>query len=175
MGPQQARFDLWRVPGRKRLSLHGGADLALAVEVAARRLRIVLADDLADGTAYARWAPLRPGLSGRIDDFDAQARMLEGEVPRRAMTRPVTRTALLHLRALQALDGDTAGASQRELARVLFGPEAVASRWEADSELRAQVRHLLRRARAFVDGGYLTLAGAWREPDRGPQGDEAAP
>ncbi|HKW83972.1 MAG TPA: DUF2285 domain-containing protein [Burkholderiaceae bacterium] len=175
IGPQQTRFDLWRVPGRKRLSLHSSADLALAVDVAARRLRIVLADDLADGAAYARWVPLRPGPNHRIDDFDAQARILEGEIPRRAAARPVTRMTLLHLRALQALDGDAAGASQRELARVLFGPEAVATRWQPDSELRAQVRHLLRRARAFVDGGYLTLAGAWREPDRGQQGDEAAP
>jgi hypothetical protein len=160
--PQQALFDLWRVPGRKRLSLHGNTDLALTAEVAARRLRIVLADDVADGAAYASWAPLRPGLSGRVGDFDAQARMLDGDIPRIRATRSVTRAAMLHLRALQALDGNAAGASQREVARVLFGSEAVASRWQADGELRAQVRHLLRRAQAFVNGGYLALAAARR-------------
>jgi hypothetical protein len=72
------------------------------------------------------------------------------------VVRP-TRIAVMHMRALQALDGVQAGASQREVASVLFGEEVVAARWGTDSELRAQVRHLFRRARAYMRGGYRRL------------------
>jgi len=66
----------------------------------------------------------------------------------------------MHMRALQALDGAQAGASQREIASVLFGEEVVAARWGTDSELRAQVRHLIRRARAYMRGDYRRLVTA---------------
>ncbi|MNL48666.1 hypothetical protein D3C87_1715430 [compost metagenome] len=118
-----------------------------------------LAADLADGTAYAVTAPLGPGLRGQLDAFTAQAQALEGNAPAEPSARAVTRAALLHLRALQALDGLQAGASHRDIAQALFGLEAVALRWQADGELRAQVRHLLRRAEAYMRGGYLVLVG----------------
>lgn len=159
--PKRDRFDLWRIPGRKRLAQDADG-LTLTAELSAQRLRVTLADELADDVAYAVAAPLSPRLRGRLAAFDAQARMLAGEAPRVPAAHPVTRAALLHLRALQALDGAHAGASQRDIAQALFGLEAVVRRWQADGELRAQVRHLLRRARAYRDGGYLTLAGVQR-------------
>jgi hypothetical protein len=64
---------------------------------------------------------------------------------------------LLHTRALQALDGVLAGASQREIAVALFGANVVAGKWYADGELRARVRYLIRRANAFMNGGYRRL------------------
>lgn len=154
----QQSFDLWRVPGRKRLAL-GDAGLTLLAETSAQRLQLSLAADLADGTAYAVTAPLGPGLRGQLESFIAQAQALEGQAPAEPSARAVTRAALLHLRALQALDGLQAGASHRDIAQTLFGLEAVALRWQADGELRAQVRHLLRRAGAYMRGGYLVLAG----------------
>ncbi|MGJ7491417.1 DNA -binding domain-containing protein [Variovorax sp. ZT4R33] len=149
------------MPGRKRLAL-GAAGLTLAAEVAARRLQLALADDVADGTAYACTVPLGPELRGQLDAFHVQAQALAGHAPPAAPVRAVTRSALLHLRALQALDAAQASASHREIAQVLFGLEAVVLRWHEDGELRAQVRHLLRRARAYRDGGYLALAGVRR-------------
>lgn len=163
-------FDLWRVPGRKRLAL-GGTGLTLLAEVSARRLRVSLADDLADGAAYACTVPLGPGLRGQLDAFNAQARVLQGQAPAAAPVRAATRAALLHLRALQALDGAQAGATHRDIAQALFGLEAVALRWQADGELRAQVRHLLRRAEGYMRGGYLALAGVRRTAAQSP-GDE---
>ena len=174
--PKRNRFDLWRVPGHKRLAQEADG-LTLTAELSAQRLRVTLANELADGVAYAVAAPLSPGLRDRLAAFDAQARMLAGEAPRAPAAHPVTRAALLHLRALQALDGDQAGASQRDIAQVLFGLEAVVLRWQADGELRAQIRHLLRRARAYRDGGYLTLAGVQRIPANAGEeapGDEPA-
>jgi len=164
--PKRLRFDLWRVPGHKRLV--GDVDgLLLTAKVSARFLRMTLSDGLRDGSAYAVTVPLVPGLRMRLGAFDAQARLLTGEAPRVSAARPVTRAATLHLRALQALDGAQAGASQRDIAQVLFGLEAVVRRWQADGELRAQVRHLLRRARAYRDGGYLALAGVHSSPANG--------
>jgi hypothetical protein len=64
---------------------------------------------------------------------------------------------LLHMRALQALDGALSGASQREIAVVLFGADVVAQKWHADSELRARIRYLIRRASALMNGGYCRL------------------
>lgn len=162
-------FDLWRVPGRKRLAL-GGAGLTLLTEVSVQRLRVSLAEDLSDGAAYTCTVPLGPGLRGQLDAFNAQARVLQGHASREDSTRSVTRAALLHLRALQALDGAQAGASQRDIAQALFGLDAVV-RWQADGELRAQVRYLLRRAEAYMGGGYLALAGIRRTAAE-PPGDE---
>ena len=152
------RFDLWRIPGRKRLALEGG-NLALSADVGARRMRVSLSGDVADGIAYASWVPLTTSLRADLLDFKAHAQALEGQAPTSDHARPATRTALLHLRALQALDAARAGASHRDTAKALFGLEAVVLRWHEDSELRAQVRHLLRRARDCMNGGYLVLAG----------------
>jgi hypothetical protein len=55
----------------------------------------------------------------------------------------------------------------RDIGEAIFGSEAVMTRWHADSELRAQVRHLIRRGRTLMNGGYrtlLTASGARRFP-----------
>lgn len=164
------RFDLWRIPGRKRLALDG-PDLALTADLNAQRMRWALSGALADGTAYASAVPLTPHLRSELAAFNAQALALEGQAPRLDPARPITRAALLHLRALQALDASQAGASHRDIAQALFGLEAVVLRWHEDGELRAQVRHLLRRAEAYMTGGYLTLAGVLHSAAEHP-GDE---
>lgn len=169
-GPTARGFDLWRIPGRKRLALDG-ADLALTVDLSAQRIRMSLSGVLADGTAYASAVPLTPQLRGQLGTFNAQAQALEGHVPPIDPARPVTRVALLHLRALQALDASQAGASHRDIAQALFGLEAVVLRWREDGELRAQVRHVLRRATELMNGGYLAMAGALHHPGKDP-GDE---
>src|SRR3546814_7271716 len=66
------------------------------------------------------------------------------------------------MRALQALDGALAGASQRRIATVLFGEEDVAARWSPDGELRAQVRYLIQRGRAMMEGEYRSLLASAR-------------
>jgi hypothetical protein len=165
------RFDLWRIPGRKRLTL-GDAELKLTADLSAFNLRVALAHDVADGTAYACAVPLTPGLRGQLDAFSCQAKALQGEAPAVDPARAITRAALLHLRAMQALDAAQAGASHRDIAQALFGLEAVVLRWHEDGELRAQVRHLLRRAEGYMSGGYLDLAGVSPAAAKRP-GDEA--
>jgi hypothetical protein len=58
---------------------------------------------------------------------------------------------MLHMRTLQALDGTLAGTSQRGVAEVLFGITTVAERWYEDSDLRAQVRRLIRRGQTLME------------------------
>jgi hypothetical protein len=164
-------FDLWRVPGRKRLALDG-SDLALTADLSAQRMRLSLSGTLTDGAPYATAVPLTPQLSGQLHVFHTHAALLEGKPVPVASARTVTRARLLHLRALQALDAWQAGANQREIAEALFGAEVADARWTADSELRAQVRHLLARAKGLMDGGYLALAGV-RQPPRTAPGAEA--
>jgi hypothetical protein len=78
---------------------------------------------------------------------------------KRSARRP-TRSLLAHMRALQALDATLAGASHRDIGAAIFGSEAIMIRWHPDSELRAQVRHLIRRGRVLVNGGYRRLLAA---------------
>lgn len=114
--------------------------------------------------------PFDASLRSRLPEHQLQVRVLQGEMPQPS-PRPAKRSALLHLRALQALDATQAGACHRDIAGALFGFEAVQSRWNADSELRAQVRHVLTRAEEFMRGGYLALAGVRQQPPQDP-GDE---
>ncbi len=134
-------------------------------------LQVSLAGDLGDGEPYTVTVPLGPSLRGQLDAFNLQALALRGETPSAMSVRASSRAALLHLRALQALDGLQAGASHRKIAHALFGAETVAQRWQADGELRAQVRHLLRRAEAYMHGGYRALAGVEHTAAQHP-GDE---
>lgn len=125
----------------------------------ALRLHALLAEELAHGAAYACAVPLGRCLRTQLDEFLVQADALQARLPAQRHAHAASRASLLHLRALQALDGAQAGASHRDIAQALFGQEAVALRWSADGELRAQVRHLLSRAEGLMRGGYLALAG----------------
>jgi hypothetical protein len=156
--PNTLTFSLWRIPGRKRL-LHHGRRLALTAEREGAPLRLSLAPDLDDESPFAISAPAKADLSAfwlttrrLITDLTKPA----SQTSRRAARRP-TRLALTHMRALQALDATLARASHRAIGEAIFGSEAMMSRWHADSELRAQVRHLIRRGRTLMNGGYRTL------------------
>lgn len=170
-GVASKSFDLWRIPGRKRLEFDG-EDLTLTAEQHAARMRLSLASSVADGQVYVSTMPLTPGLRGQVERFSAQAKALAGQALPTAHARAVARSTLLHLRAIQALDAVQAGASHRAIAQALFGSEAVAIRWREDGELRAQVRYLVRRAQAFMNGGYRALASVLPFASKHP-GDES--
>ena len=164
-------FDFWRIPGRKSLS-HAGLQLNLTAEHGANRLRASLSTELEDGAAYGLTVPLDARLRTRLTGYQAQANAIQGQWPP-VGAKKVTRASLLHLHALQALDASQAGAHHRDIAGALFGADAVRKRWTADSELRAQVRHLLARAEGLMRGGYLALAGVRQQHTNAP-GDEPA-
>ncbi|WP_067736038.1 DUF2285 domain-containing protein [Novosphingobium naphthalenivorans] len=62
------------------------------------------------------------------------------------------------IEALRVHDALTEGASQREIAQVLYGAERVASDWHDGSDfLRSRVRRLAAEARRLAKGGYRFL------------------
>jgi len=164
-------FSAWQIPGCKRIA-HAGTELILVAVHGAHCLRATLSPEVEDGIAYSLLVPLDPAPQTRLPEYQVQARVFGGEILQ-PKPRPVGRAALLHLRALQALDGLQTGAHHRDIAGALFGVDTVRKRWTADSELRAQVRHLLTRAEGLMRGGYLALAGVRQQHVSAP-GDEAA-
>lgn len=60
--------------------------------------------------------------------------------------------------ALLALDAYQAGASQREIAALLFGRDRAEQAWrKGDSSLKQRVHRAVAKGRALSDGGYLAL------------------
>ncbi|MFA7667818.1 MAG: DUF2285 domain-containing protein [Burkholderiaceae bacterium] len=158
--PEAAAFAFWRIPGRKYL-IHDGKRLVLVAQWPGCCMRLVLAPDLGDGMAflYAVRASATPSARYRVfaATLDALAAATNTMPVATTRSRP-TPTALLELHTLQALDATLAGASLREVAQGLFGVDAVAADWHADSALRARVRRLVRRGDALMRGGYRRLA-----------------
>lgn len=59
---------------------------------------------------------------------------------------------------LRAHDALLAGASQREIASVFYGPERVALDWgDGSDSLRSRIRRLVRDAHVMACGGYRSL------------------
>ncbi|MDB6430133.1 DUF2285 domain-containing protein [Pseudomonas aeruginosa] len=158
--PDAYAFEFWRVPGRKHL-IHDGKRLVLVSRWPGCCLRLALAPGLEDGMAYlyatracatpcARYRALVAELDKLAVVPDAMPAVMTRERP--------SPTQLQELHTLQALDATLAGASLREAAEGLFGVDAVATDWHADSALRARVRRLVRRGEALMRGGYRSLA-----------------
>jgi hypothetical protein len=151
-------FQLWHIPGRKQL-MHDGKRLLLTTQLVNRKLRMAISPALEDGMAYAYAVRAGGQLRERWRAIEADLAMFDAASAHHsaiATDRP-GRTAMLHMRTLQALDGTLAGASQRCVAEVLFGITAVAERWYDDGDLRAQVRRLIRRGQTLMGGGYRHL------------------
>lgn len=155
--PAAQVFDLWAVPGRKSLC-HDGRNLWLHGERGRELVALVLAPEIQDGMPFAYALPAGATSPHYRFPLESALALLQGAEASTstALARP-PRAALIHMRALQALDGWLAKASQREIASALFGAERVAAQWQPDSELRAQVRYLIRRGRELMDGGYRDL------------------
>lgn len=149
-------FSLWRIAGRRTL-VHEGRRLLLVVRRPGSTLRLALPPDIEEGNHCVHIA--RRTSRRRIWNLGEHIRSMEDTTPFLARERP-DRRALTHMRSLQALDALREGASQRQIAEVLFGHQHVAARWHPDSELRARVRYLVQRGRRAVYGGYRQLIGS---------------
>jgi len=99
------------------------------------------------------------GVSKAIDEFALLTEILfpdPGMAAPKAKSRPVTRIELRD--ALVALDGKCAGATRREIARVIYGDAAVAAQWADPSEtMKDRVKRSIKRGERLMNGGYRTL------------------
>lgn len=151
------RFSLWRLTGRKSLVGEGGG-IRLVVNSPAQAVQVRLGGGLGEGDRFAYQFPAVTDERATWTALTWFRALLPVCSARSALLpeRP-GRADLSHMRALQVLDGLAVGASQRELAVALFGSTAGARGWQPDSALRAQVRYLIRRARALKEGDYRSL------------------
>ena len=164
------QFSIWHLAGRKSV-FSDGADLQLMLRSSRQGVQLHVADSLCAGDPFAYQIPAgaAQGTALRtVAAFDAL-----NSAPSDGRQRPADRpgrTDLFHARALQVLDGLAAGASQRELAAAIYGHAAVARGWRPDGALRAQVRYLIRRARALMAGEYQSLIVTDRSVPVSPEG-----
>lgn len=151
---EAAPFSIWSVPGRKSL-VHDGRRLLLRTTFGRRAARLAISLSLGDGMPFAYATPSGPrgrrGLQAAAD-LDAA---LAGAAPK-PRTPPITRSDLVHMRALQALDAECEGASEHAIATLVFGAFDEPESWN-DSAVRANVRYLLDHGRRLRDGGYRDL------------------
>jgi hypothetical protein len=121
-----------------------------------QRLQLLRLSPATDGAPLAAIIPL--GIAG-FDRLEAVARLLaamHGRVvpPDRRLTRQQRTRAR---RMLQAFDGARDGATQQEIAQVIFRiGNLTRDEWQASSSRHA-VMSLLRDARAMIAGGYRKL------------------
>lgn len=147
-------FSLWNVPGRKSL-IHDGRRLLMRTTLGRQAVRVAVSLALGDGMPFAYAAPAGPRGHRAFKaaaDLDAA---LAGK-PSRSRTPAVTRTDLVHMRALQALDAERDGASEHDIAKLVFDAFAEPESWN-DSAVRANVRYLLDHGHRYRDGGYRSL------------------
>lgn len=155
---EAAPFSLWSVPGQKAL-YYDGSTLSVCAEIDQQVIRLDLDEGVTHGCPFAFHIPARAEArktwllaSSILSPPDAH-----GSNPLESKPTRPPRSTIAHLRTLQALDGAASDASHREIAQVIFGARDVFERWHTDSELRAQVRYLLRRGERLVNGGYREL------------------
>lgn len=83
--------------------------------------------------------------------------LIEGRTLRRASFSPNLRSQRL-CTTLRVLDGRQAGASYRDIAVALFGPDRVNDDWNAGGDhLKNRIRRAARRGIFLMQGGYRAL------------------
>lgn len=120
------------------------------------RLHLVLPPDLAPGQPLAAIVPLGPDGFDRLEAVHRLLASLHGrDVPRD--TRMTPQQLARARRMLQAADGRRNGATQQEIADVIFNTGRLnRDEWQASSARHA-VTGLLRGARDMIAGGYRKL------------------
>jgi hypothetical protein len=153
--PSSLTFCLWSLPGKKML-YHDGSRLLLVVEIHGTRVHIAIHLALGSGDRFGFCFSSALPLAQQASRVQAAVRVVNGS-PTSGAVHAIRREALVHMGTLQTVDAGQARASQRDTASALFGWGAVTHHWHQDSELRARVRHYLRRGRAMMRGDYLRL------------------
>lgn len=139
---------------RSVLKFDGGYEVAVAHGTVERRFWVDTARPPKPGMTLLALV----GFRDRIEPQFRAIRRFQHSIthPQSAETvTPYQRQSLC--RILQALDGSLDGASTPVIAEAVFGTERMRRDWYRGSPLRDQVRYLVRRGRALMDGKYRGL------------------
>jgi hypothetical protein len=139
-----------------------GAD-GLHLHFGGRLQGLVAQGDL--GSPLAAVLPITGCFSEALRAATDLERQLRGEAIAPDLTAP---QQLRLRRTLQAYDAAAASATYREIARDLFGEEAVGRHEWRTSSVRDTVIRLVRNGRALVSGGYRRLLSATTRQDGVP-------
>jgi hypothetical protein len=162
-GESTSAFNLWKIPGQKTL-WHCGDQLRLTSRRSNQVLhRVRWTADLGEGDPCRVSVAAGRGFTVRARIAQDFLRSLDRDLhkPFPDNNRRPSLRALTHMQVLQALDGQAAGASQREIACRLFGLSSDFN-WDADSRWRTRIRYLLKCGRARTISGYRAIAGGAR-------------
>ncbi|MEQ8451587.1 DUF2285 domain-containing protein [Roseivivax sediminis] len=121
-----------------------------------QHLHLVLAEGVSADTPVAALVPLGSEGFDRVEAITRLLAVLHGRTvpPDTRLTRQQRARAR---RMLQAFDGRRAGATQQEIAEVIFNTgKLTRDEWQAASERHA-VMNLLKGAREMIAGGYRKL------------------
>ena len=136
-----------------------------------RRLRFAVEQgDVLAGTVvcHLRFPPRSSGVAASVGLGQLIGLRDHGRLPR-SLVRAGSKTARW-LQILRALDARRAGASQRDIAVLLFGEARVREDWSGASDyMRMRVQRLVRAAEHMVDGGYRALGGLRAWPGTAPR------
>jgi len=140
-------------PERARKEAEDGEHVLLGGSAAVQLWRV---DPSCPDAGLAFVIPLDANLPARLASALDLWRRLQGEAPRQAMLSPQRRRRLVD--GLRALDARAAGASYREIARVLYGADRVpdGNAWKSH-DLRSRTMRLVADATALMRGGYREL------------------
>jgi hypothetical protein len=152
-------FDISRLPTLVTIVVAPGGGEHVALSDGLRRIRI----DVADGTLLQGPVRLRYRLAD-AQGLDPQILTMRRLLALRRTGRfapslfPRERMAAHWAMALRASDALAAGASQRDLAGLLFGALSARTDWRGASDfLRLRVQRLVRIARRMTHGGHFAL------------------
>ena len=157
--PDAHTFEFWRIPGRKQLT-HDGKRLVLVSHWPGCCVRLALAPDLEDGSAYlyATRACATPcaryrTLAAKLDALSA-ATVATPVATARSAPRPPRCWNCIPASARRDPRGSLlARGGRRSVRRGCRRAD-----WHKDSALRARVRRLVRRGDELMHGGYRRLA-----------------
>lgn len=156
--PAAHAFDLWGFAGAKDLSLDAGW-WSLSIQGLSQTHRVILDGGIVGGEPFGYVIPASQDLDASCRAVrDLAARYGKSQAPLEThQTKRSCRDAIFHARALQALDAVAAGVTHRQIAEVLFGADRTQRLWRSESDLRAQVRYLIKRGQTLCAGGYRSL------------------
>lgn len=118
---------------------------------------VLLGQSHIDGSVVAL-VPFDTSAPERIMASERLWRTLEGRPLRDTRLTMQRRRRLRHM--MRAVDGKTAHASHREIAKTIFGRRRVETELWHDSSLRYTTMRLVRDGTAMIAGGYRKLLGS---------------